>query len=318
VYVLGGGEMKWIWVCAAALILLSVAVYLILDPETVDLDEAARSRIGGAYIELTQGITHYNLEGPTNGRVVVLVHGGTVPMWTWDKQVSALTGAGYRVLTYDAYGRGYSDRPNGTYDQRLYQRQLLELVDSLSLQEPFDLVGLSLGGGTAVNFTANHPQRVRKLILISPLIQNYKVVRILQVPVLGEFVARLVGIRVIVNRFRSLFENHPDAEVYTRLFVEQTTYRGFQRSMLSMLRNDAVGDYRNAYRTVGKQDREVLLIWGTGDEEITEGMVRDIRSLVPHLLFKPVQGVGHGIVFQQPEIVNKFLLNFLSMSATRI
>ena len=303
--------MKWIWICAAALILLSVAIYVILDPETNDLDETARARIGGTYIGLSDGVTHYQLAGPENGRVVVLIHGGTVPMWSWDKQVPALIDAGFRVLTYDAYGRGYSDRPDGTYDQKLYQRQLVELVDKLSLQEPFDVVGLSLGGGTAVNFTAQYPHRVRTLILISPLIKNFKVVRMLQLPFFGEFVARLVGIRVIVKRFRSLFENNPNAGMYSRLFEEQTRYKGFQRSMLSMLRNDAVGDYSRAYRVVGKQNREVLLLWGTADDEITEDMIREIRSLIPHLVFKPVQGVGHGIVFQQPDTVNKLLLGFL-------
>jgi pimeloyl-ACP methyl ester carboxylesterase len=305
--------MKWRWLAVFLIGLLVVAggIYLILDPEIHELNAAARAKWGGTYIRLSDGFTHYRLEGPPGARVVVLVHGATIPIWTWDRQVQALTAAGFRVLSYDAFGRGYSDRPDVVYDQQLYQRQLLELADTLGLAAPFDLVGLSLGGGTAVNFTARHPQRVDKLVLISPLISNFKVPSFFGIPVVGEFLARLAGIRMIANRFAAQLVNHPEAEKYARLFREQTTYRGFQRSMVSMLRNDAVGDYRAAYQAVGRQKREVLLIWGTADVEITPEMIDGIRSFMPRLTFRPVDDAGHGIVFQQPETVNRLIIDFL-------
>jgi pimeloyl-ACP methyl ester carboxylesterase len=305
--------MKWKWLAAffIGLFVLAVGIYWILDPEVNELNETTRTKLGGSYIQLSDGVTHYRLEGPPGAKTVVLVHGATVPMWNWDQQVQALTAAGFRVLRYEAFGRGYSDRPDVTYDQDLYRKQLRELVDKLGLTKPFDLIGLSLGGGTAVNFTARYPERVNKLVLISPLINNFKVPSFFGIPVLGEFLARLAGIRVITNRFVSLVENHPESEKYTRLFVEQTTYKGFQQSILSMLRNDAVGDYRPAYQIVGRQKRDVLLIWGTGDTEITPQMIDDIQSFIPRLTFKPVKGVGHGIVFQKPETVNRLIISFL-------
>ena len=305
--------MKWKWLAAflIGLFVVAIGIYLILDPEINELNEAARAKLGGTYIKLSDGMTHYKLEGPQDAKVVVLVHGATIPMWTWDKQIPALTKVGFRVLSYDMFGRGYSDRPDVTYDQELYLRQLRELADKLGLTEPFDLIGLSLGGATAANFSARYPDRVDKLILISPLINDYKVPSYFGIPVFGEFLARLAGIRVIVNRFASLIGNHPESEKYTRLFVEQTTYKGFQQSILSMLRNDAVGDYRDAYQIVGRQKRDVLLIWGTEETGVTKPMVNNIRSFVPRLTFKPVEGVGHGIVFQKPEIVNKLIIDFL-------
>jgi pimeloyl-ACP methyl ester carboxylesterase len=305
--------MKWKWLAAflIGLFVVAIGIYLILDPEINELNEAARAKLGGTYIKLSDGMTHYKLEGPQDAKVVVLVHGATIPMWTWDKQIPALTKAGFRVLNYDQFGRGYSDRPDVTYDQELYLRQLRELTDKLGLTKPFDLIGLSLGGGTAVNFTARYPDRVDKLILISPLINDYKVPSYFGIPVLGEFLARLAGIRVIVNRFASLIGNHPESEKYTRLFVEQTTYKGFQQSVLSMLRNDAVGDYRDAYQIVGRQKRDVLLIWGTEETGVTKQMISDIQSFIPRLTFKPVEGVNHGIVFQKSETVNKLIINFL-------
>ena len=305
--------MKWKWLAAflIGLFVVAIGIYLILDPEINELNEAARAKLGGTYIKLSDGMTHYKLEGPQDAKVVVLVHGATIPIWTWDKQIPALTKTGFRVLSYDMFGRGYSDRPDVIYDQELYRRQLKELTDKLGLTRPFDLIGLSLGGGTAVNFTARYPDRVDKLILISPLINNYKVPSYFGIPVFGEFLARLAGIRVIVNRFASLLGNHPESEKYTRLFVEQTTYKGFQQSILSMLRNDAVGDYRDAYQIVGRQKRDVLLIWGTEETGVTKQMISDIQSFIPRLTFKPVEGVNHGIVFQKPDIVNQLIIDFL-------
>ena len=305
--------MKWKWPASflIALFVVAIGIYLILDPEVNELSEATRTKLGGSYVKLSEGVTHYQLEGPPGAKVVVLVHGATVPMWNWDQQVQALTAAGFRVLRYEAFGRGYSDRPEVTYDQDLYRRQLRELVDKLGLTAPFDLIGLSLGGGTAVNFTARHPERVDKLVLISPLINNFKVPSFFGIPVLGKFLARLAGIRVIAKRFASLVGNHPESEKYTRLFVEQTTYKGFQQSILSMLRNNAVGDYRPAYQIVGRQKRDVLLIWGTGDTEVTRQMIADIKAFIPGLTFKPVEGAGHGIVFQKPETVSTLIISFL-------
>ncbi len=305
-------KIKWLVAFVAILFIVLVVVYYALDPENKQLDESEREKLGGTYVKLSNGVTHYKLTGPANGKLVVLVHGGTVPIWTWDKQVEFLNEAGFRTLCYDKYGRGYSDRPSVTYNQELYTSQLLELVDKLGITQKFDLIGLSLGGGTVVNFTAQYPNKVQKLILISPVINNFKVPGILRLPVIGEFAGRVIGIKTIVDRFSSLFEKNPDSKKYNRLFVEQTTYNGFQQSILSMLRNDALGDYTNAYQKLGKQNRQILLIWGTEDTEITRDMIKDVRSHLPNLLFKPVEEVGHGIVFQKPDTVNSLIVDFLS------
>jgi len=68
------------------------------------------------------------------------------------------------------------------------------------------------------------------------------------------------------------------------------------------------------YLILSKQNREILLIWGTQDTEITREMIKDIRSFLPHLQFKPVEDVGHGIIFQQPGIINTLIIDFLMNS----
>jgi len=296
------------------LIIVMFAAYFALNPETVELNHTARNKPGGNYIELSDGVTHYRFDGPENGEVVVLVHGATIPHWGWDEQIRALSGAGYRVLSYDKYGRGYSDIPDVEYDQALYLDQLKELVDKLGLTEPFKLVGVSVGGGTIINFTAKYPDRVKKLVLISPLIRDFKVNPLFFVPVAGEFIVRVAGIRVITNRFKSQYEGHPKLDQYLKRFTEQTTRLGFQRSILSMLRNDAVADYSEAYQIVGKQDIEVLLLWGTADEEISQEMIDDILTYIPSLRFISIRDAGHGLLVQKSDRINQVILGFFKYS----
>jgi len=305
--------VKWEWVVAAfvALIAVILGAYFICDPEKKVLNAGVRARLGGNYIALSDGVTHYQWEGSLEGPVVVLVHGATIPMWVWHHLAADLAEGGFRVLRYDKFGRGYSDRPDLTYNRNLYRKQLLELVDGLGLKTPFDLVGLSLGGATAVNFTATYPGRVRKLVLIAPVINNFKVPSLFQVPVLGEFAVRLNGIRFMVGRFREQLQTLPDFGIYQKRYTEQTTYKGFQCSLLSMIRNDALGNYDAAYQTVGNQARDILLIWGTEDAEITSAMIGDVRTLMPNVQFQPVDGAGHGIVLEKPGLINAMVEKFL-------
>lgn len=275
------------------------------------LNSSIRETLGGSYCDLSDGVTHYRLSGPTAGPAVVLVHGGTVPLGIWDGLADGLATAGFRVLRYDQFGRGYSDRPRAPYDRALYERQLRELVDHLEVLAPFDLVGLSMGGAVAVNTTARHPARVRRLVLIAPVIHDYKVPMALRLPVVGEVLLRLLGLRIMRRRFAELAATLPDFARYQKIFVEQTAYAGFHRSFLSMLRSDTLGNYDAAYRTVGEQDRDVLLIWGERDAEITAAMIADVRRFIPRLHFRPVADAGHGIVLEKPDLVNEMVLGFL-------
>ena len=144
------------------------AVYVAADPEKRDIDQAVRASAPGQFVRLSDGYTHYEVGGPPDGRVVVLAAGISVPYYIWDPTFAALVGAGFRVLRYDYYGRGYSDRPDIAYTQDVYVRQLTELLDALRITQPIDLAGLSFGGSVVTSFADRYPARVRSLVFIDP------------------------------------------------------------------------------------------------------------------------------------------------------
>ena len=61
-----------------------------------------------AFVDLPSGRTHYEAIGA--GPAVILIHGVSGPLQTWEKTATALVDAGYRVIRYDLFGRGFSDR----------------------------------------------------------------------------------------------------------------------------------------------------------------------------------------------------------------
>jgi len=307
----------WVWAVGAVVLVIVVLliVYAAADIEKKDLNDQTRAQLGGSFIALSSGVTHYELAGPENGQVVVLVHGSTIPMYVWDQQMNALTSAGFRVLRYDQYGKGFSDRPQGNYSQEFYRRQFVELLDKLNIKKPVDVVGLSMGGGLSVDFTANRPDRISKLALISPVINSIKNdtnIKLLRPPVWGEFMMRLVATNSLAKRAADLTAKSPKAAEYAAMFREQTYYKGFERATLAMFRSDATTDYRPDYLTVGKQNRPVLLIWGTLDEDISPEMVQQIRSSLPGLEFQQLDGIGHDPQVEVSDRVNWVLINFLT------
>jgi len=310
------GWRNAIIICVVVLLVIitPLSLYASANIETKEIDDAARAQTGGSYVKLPEGVTHYELTGPEDGRVVVLLHGATIPMYLWDAQAEALARAGYRVLRYDMYGRGYSDRPDGDYSQAFFRKQLADLLDALKIKQPVDLVGVSMGGALAVDFTASYPDRVKDLVLIAPMINsiandtNFKLMRI---PVLGEFLTRLIAVKVMSDRAAQLMQKSPKAAEYARQFNDQTRFKGFEKASLAAARSDAWADYTADYEKVGQRDHEVLLIWGTADNDITPQMVQAMQKALPNVEFKQLDGIGHDPQVEVPDQVNSLILDFL-------
>ena len=170
-------SLKIILISAAVVVVIVFAInglFLIADTERYTLDEAARKNVSGSFVQLTDGITHYELAGSDTGKVVVLVHGFSVPYYIWDSTFVKLVDEGYRVLRYDEYGRGFSDRPDKVYEASLLRQQLEELLTALNIQSVHAIAGLSFGGPVVTDFAIHHPNQVDKVILVDPFFPSGK------------------------------------------------------------------------------------------------------------------------------------------------
>jgi pimeloyl-ACP methyl ester carboxylesterase len=305
---------KKIVLALVLLILLLLIPYWAFNEESKTLDDNIRRGLPGQFIKLSDGYVHYELSGPEDGPVVVLIHGISTPYFIWDDAQSALTKAGFRVLRYDLYGRGFSDRPNVTYDEQLFDRQLLELLSALKIREPADLVGSSLGGAIAVIFAARHPEKARKLLLIAPA--GYPVNlplagRVVHLPVVGDYLTYAFGNPIMLRGFKNYFSKLDKLSAFSEKYRQQTQYTGFKRAILSTLRNFNLDNQKTAYETVGKQGRQVMLIWGREDKIIPFSNNEMIRAVIRDVDFHAFDATGHLPHYEVPEKVNPLMVEFV-------
>ncbi len=282
--------------------------------ETRVLDDAARSEADGSFVLLPQGCTHYELAGPENERPVVLVHGFSAPYFVWDGTAEALQAAGHRVLRYDLFGRGYSDRPRVRYDLTLFVQQLAGLVDAFSMTE-VDLVGLSMGGLIASAFTVKYPARVRCLALIDPIGTQPMPLSLLYkaalLPGVSELVISLLGTDRMVEGLARDFFDPSEVERFRERYRAQMQFRGFKRAIISTLRNKVVDGSPEIYRRLGLLDVPVLLLWGKADRTLPIAQSVGIRELVPRAQFHGIDNAGHIPNVEQPQVTHSILLDFL-------
>ena len=286
--------------------------------ETQKLDDDARALSPGSFTELSEGLTHYKLSGPSDGKVVVLIHGMAGPPAIWTKVADSLVSHGFRVLQYDLYGRGYSDRPDVNQDLNLYLNQLAELITALSIINPITLVGWSLGGMIAVGYTAKYSNQVEKLILIAPAgveISKPMNAKIVMTPFLGEMLMSLLGSHIIVRFALKGLHSNDLVDEFRALVTEQMQYQGYLKSFLSTLRYCVFEEVTNDYQTIGKLGIPVLMISGSEDAILTPAARSRIGELIPHLKYKEIKGTGHMPHFERPEEVSSIMTSFISSAS---
>lgn len=302
-----------------ALFVLAVLLFLLPfitgDLEEKQLNDEVRNELGLSFLQLSDGMVHYDVSGPADGEVVVLVHGNAAPLFSWDNNIKALTDAGFRVIRYDLYGFGFSDRPDVNYSRELYDRQLNELLSKLSVEGPVHLVGTSQGGSIAVEFTANHPEKVKRLALLSPFINELPmkaIISLVRVPVIGDYIASVAFDRINLNYPEKVFaDTEAIPPEFTERYREQLLYEGFKRARLSNLRSDSLSDFTSRYKVVAGSDIPVLLTWGTADIVIMDDSINNIIKAIPDLKYHEIEGGGHLVHYENPESVNTVLKEFL-------
>lgn len=305
--------LKWF---AVALILLLIAILIFVFvshrqnfAESRNYTEAVRAEAPGAMVQLSQGYTHYHLQGPSDAPVVVLVHGFSIPAEAWGETADVLAAAGYRVLSYDLYGRGYSERPRVMFTGEVFERQLVDLLDALHIDQPVVLAGLSMGGAVVMRTAANHPERVLGQILLAPLHQP------LQPPPMPERMGHYMISAFYVPTLRASLEADYLSETAKARMIAayeaQMQIRGFTRALTSSFYAFTTEDHPSFYRQTRGYDLPTLLIWGENDNVVPFSQAEGVRADAQVVEFLALPEVGHTPHLERPEQVHRTMLQFL-------
>ncbi|WP_290246492.1 alpha/beta fold hydrolase [Mucilaginibacter myungsuensis] len=280
-------------------------LYIIRNKEKIELTADERLKAPGKFIKLKAGYTHYELAGPDTGKVIVLLHGFSTPYFVWDGTFQHLAKHGYRVLRYDMYGRGFSDRPDSIYHRDLYFSQLTELLSLLHLKTPVDIAGVAFGGMLAANFTAQHPELVNKVILIDPAFDSPP-------PEEPELMARYYEVTHPTERSESQMHDFKYPTLHTdwvSRYRVQMQYKGFRHALVSTLYNYPFNG-RDIYAQLNTRHKPVLLIWGRDDKTVPYNYADSVKNVL-NASFFPVDDAGHLPYLEQADIVNERILEFL-------
>ncbi len=315
----GAGHVKILVITILVILVVIISgmfiSYRLTRRDLVNIDDRVRAGLPGEYVKLDDGTISYYLKGAAQGEKVVLVHGFSTPKFVWDATVGPLTDAGFRVLAYDHYGRGFSDRPDITYDGDLYTRELLNLLDALDITEPVTLVGYSMGGGNVIGFAANYPHRVKKLILIAPvgnMPEPSGLMKVARLPGVGEWLMSVVYRNGLLAGIKEESANGRGTPGMLENFTEQLRYKGYASALLSTIRNYPMADLSEDYERVGRAGIPVFAIWGTADSVVPFAGAEKASKEIPGLEIFPVEGAEHSVTYAKADVVNKILLDILA------
>ena len=257
---------------------------------------------------------HYP-EEPSKDKIVVLVHGFSSPQFVWDGIAELLVDAGYSVLAYDHFGRGYSERPRIKYDHNLYIRALNGLLESQSIDTPVHLVGYSMGGAVIAHFADTHGEKVKSVSLIAPagtMIEEPDINFWAVQPLIGEWFWHVLGSFYVEEQVYEV--NDPRGLLpleYMELLSEQGKYKGFIESLLSTVRHFDMFNTEDEYRSINSLNVPVLAVWGTNDQVTPFSGSNRLLEVMPSTELKIIEGGTHNITFVQPTKIGKMIVSFL-------
>lgn len=282
------------------------------DMEIMDLDEEVRRSAPGSFLELPEGMVHYELAGPVDQPAVIFIAGFAATYELWDPTFAALRDAGFRVLRYDLFGTGYSDRPEADYNADLFDRQLLDLLNALEINGGSDFVASSMGGPIVATFACRHPERVRRIVWADPDYSTGASLPLaLRAPWWGEYTMATQIVPGLAESELGEFLHPEKFAQWADRMHRQMRYRGFRRAMLSTLRDYTTADRSKDYACVGRLKIPTLLIWGKADAEEPIAFAQKVRGAVPQARFMAVDDAAHLPFLEHPEVVDPAIAQFL-------
>ena len=245
------------------------------------------------------------LDRNKNGTPLLLLHGLGGSLESWTNNISFLS-TKFRVIALDLPGFGMSDKPKIDYSINFYVGFLEKFIKRIKLSH-FFIIGSSLGGHIAVEFTLRNRKIVDKLILISPagsLPKTFKGTKELK-----KYI-RIVDAKSSndVSEILASIDNSMVNRSYADAIYKRLSLPGAKEAFISALKGSAMSPRYN--NKLEKIETDMLLIWGKEDRMIP---LRFIRPFLEHGKSRIIilEKCGHRPHVEHPKLFNKVVKDFL-------
>lgn len=251
------------------------------------------------FLETRSGRTHVLDLG--RGPVVLLSHGSGRSVADWQEGLAARLAEGHRVVAFDHYGFGLSDRSHGwRYGNALWAQQGIDVLDALGIGQAV-VVGHSAGGVVAATLAADHPDRIRGAVFLGHGMAVDPTQWVALVPGLGEYA-------------------YGDVEIYGDTFSEAhrlrqaAAYRlrGTRGALLTFVRRQyTVDGLRLVTGTYEDIAVPVLQIHGSEDASIPVDAARSLTPRLSDARFVLVEGASHDVHVDATDLVAEEIAGFV-------
>jgi pimeloyl-ACP methyl ester carboxylesterase len=259
------------------------------------------------------------------GPALLLIHGIGDSSDTWRHVIPELS-RNYRVIAPDLLGHGRSDKPRGDYSVAAYANAMRDLLSVLDIERA-TVVGHSLGGGVAMQFGYQYPERCERLVLVSTGGVSHEVHPVLRLaatpaadlflPLLRLASARFIGMSAV--RMMELLRTDlgRDAEHLLRMFEslpDATARRAFVRTIRAVVdwRGQAITMLDRCYLTRGMP---TLLVWGAHDAVIPLHHAQIAHAAMPASRLEVFPDAGHFPHHSDPTRFVAALRDFLTTTS---
>ena len=252
--------------------------------------------------------------GPSNGRTVILHHGGLYYGWYWRAQIRALSEEGYRVVVKDRLGWGKSSKPSIPYSINLWASNTARLMDYLEIDQAA-LVGHSIGGQMVTRFAFLYPERITHLVTVNQVgLTDRRSGRGFR-PLTGEVDANPDMDAVYSGLLRWASENY---STWQPEFIDHMRIRYGQRLSGDWPRLAYVSrltGHMRAMDTVVNDwhhiQTKTLILGGEEDYPTYAAEAQHAADIFPNGEVFLIPGVGHNPHEEVPDVVSNELIRFL-------
>ncbi|MEZ5959286.1 MAG: alpha/beta hydrolase [Hyphomonadaceae bacterium] len=260
--------------------------------------ESAASR----YVELPGGVrVHYRDEGQANGPPLLLIHGFSASLHTWEPWVARL-GDEYRIVSLDLPGHGLTRAPAG-YQASIeaYREVVREFARQQGLQH-FALAGSSMGGNVAWEYALAYPDQVDALILVdasgwpdtrAAATEEPQVFKLLRNPTLGPIMVQLDSSRLVRQGLEASFYDAAlvDDTMLNR-YVQLARAPGHREILLQMTLNFRARNYATPERLAALQ-MPVLIMTGDTDRLVPPEHAQQFHDAITGSQLVTFESSGH-------------------------
>jgi pimeloyl-ACP methyl ester carboxylesterase len=271
---------------------------------------AGRPELRTRYLDLVSGLRIRAVEsGDSNAPLVLMVPGWGCSTYVFRENIVPLANAGYHVIAVDLKGHGLSDKPitAGEYRLESMRLHLTQILDALG--KPAIVCGLSMGAALSAHVTAASPERVRGVVMVSPVgfsgVRGLTAVRVATASPITPLLPRIADRKVIelllnlVNgKVRAITPQDVDE------YWAPTQFPEFTLAMRHLL-------HKFTWRApFPKLEVPALLMSGTRDRFVSRSSLENCRRTLPEMRYIEIKNAGHVVYDEAPAIVNKSLLEF--------